>query len=113
LCFRHKDLAPKVGVHILCDSSDTAVSMSSQAPSTTYNSFSEDETTDIATHGSNAAETARRMTAMIEKIIADFPRRLATSDSERGAQEQIETWLQDAGLFTRYESFRYNKSLYA
>lgn len=90
---------------------DTAVNMSSEATSAPYNSNSEADNT--AADQTTATETAARMTAMIERIIAEFPQRLATSDSERGAQELIKERLEDAGLFTRYESFRYNKSLYA
>lgn len=54
-----------------------------------------------------------RMLALIEQVIEECPRRVTTSRSERRAQEIFEQAMIDAGLFTRYDNFRFNNSLYA
>src|SRR5699024_6152433 len=50
---------------------------------------------------------------LIEHVIASCPRRLATTEDEKRAQEIFQQAFEDAGLFTRYERFRYNRSIYA
>lgn len=59
-----------------------------------------------------AAEQAFMM-RLIEDIVRECPRRLATSDDERRAQEMLERMLQERGLHTHTEGFRFNESLYA
>lgn len=53
------------------------------------------------------------MMRLIERIVDECPRRVATSDSERHAQKILETTLQEHGLETSWESFQFNESLYA
>lgn len=65
---------------------------------------------DIST---TAAKETARMMRLIEKIVAECPRRLATSDSERHAQSILESALQQEGLSTHSETFQFNESLYA
>lgn len=54
-----------------------------------------------------------QMLQLIERILEECPRRLATTEDERRAQDILDRALQDAGLFTRFQPFRYNRSLYA
>ncbi len=50
---------------------------------------------------------------LISRIIATYPKRLATSAQEKGAQELVEQEMTPLGLVSSYESFRFNRSLYA
>lgn len=52
------------------------------------------------------------MLELIEHIIQKCPRRLATTDSERRAQEFIEAEFKRFGLETSFEGFEFNDSLY-
>lgn len=59
------------------------------------------------------SKDTERMLSIIARVLDECPKRLATSDDERRAQDILKTYLEEEGLFTRYQPFRYNKSLYA
>ncbi len=51
--------------------------------------------------------------ALIREIVSACPRRLASTDCERAAQDILGGAMRDAGLDTELVGFRYNKNLYA
>lgn len=68
---------------------------------------------DADLRASSSDMTAQRMRTLIERILKECPRRLATSEDERRAQDILADTFQETGLFTRFQPFRYNQSLYA
>ena len=59
------------------------------------------------------AQEAEFMMNLIRRIVDECPRRVANSASERRAQAILEEEFQKLPLTLRYETFRYNESLYA
>lgn len=51
--------------------------------------------------------------SLIERIVDEYPKRLATTPEEKGAQELVAGELGELGFSGHYESFRFNRSLYA
>lgn len=60
-----------------------------------------------------AADESAYMMDLITRIVDACPRRVATSDAERRAQEMLADALRDRGLHTHTEAFTFNESLYA
>lgn len=61
----------------------------------------------------HAEDEAAYMMDLITRIVDACPRRVATSDSERRAQDMLAEELQNQGLDTHTETFTFNESLYA
>jgi hypothetical protein len=59
------------------------------------------------------AATRSRIVALIERVLAAAPHRVACSPAERAAQGVVEPDLAALGFETSYRPFRYNRSLYA
>ncbi|TNE43689.1 MAG: M28 family peptidase [Deltaproteobacteria bacterium] len=51
--------------------------------------------------------------SLIERLVQEFPKRLATTPAEKGAQDLVAEELSSLGYKGEFESFRFNRSLYA
>ena len=65
------------------------------------------------TAGSDTVDESRLIRELIERIVAECPRRLAGTESERRAHGIVRAALEEAGLRTALEPFRTADSLYA
>lgn len=60
-----------------------------------------------------AEEETRWAQDFVARVVAEAPRRMATSDDERRAHERIRAEMEGIGLATEVHPFRWNRSLYA